>query len=134
MKTRYTVDVLRSGQPRAYADTERECLITVETEDYRTHEMKPWVLYGDVESRIVREEADRAAGRMSGGQPPEVLRKQQRDWALKIVRTLFQDFREENDDDGRTGMGAHFYPTLRSLKINHEDGTIRAFIVESYTG
>lgn len=131
--TRYTVETLRSGQPRAYADTEREYLITVESTTFGKEGMHPWLMHGDVEKTIKREEADRAAGRMFGGIPPDELRKQQREWALGLVRSLCQRFREKTDDDGRTGMEAAFYPTLKSLVIDHKVGTIRAFIVEMYT-
>lgn len=49
-KTQYTVDVLRSGQPRAYADTERDFLITVTHTHWQTKETAPWVFLGDVEA------------------------------------------------------------------------------------
>jgi hypothetical protein len=70
---------------------------------------------------------------MSGGFPAAELRSQQVAWAKKIVRALCQDFREKDDQDGKTGMEAYFYPTLKSLTIDHRAGTIRAFIVEPYT-
>jgi hypothetical protein len=133
MTTRYTVEILRNGQPRPYADTEREYLITVEAEVYGKEGLYPWVMLEDVEKTIKHEEADRAAGRMFGGYPPDALRKQQRDWALKLVRALCQGFREKGDDDGKIGMEAHFAPTLRLLKIDHVTGTIRALIIEPYT-
>lgn len=131
--TQYSVEILRSGQPRAYADTEREYLITVQSTQYGKEGLQPWVLYGNVEARIKREEADRKAGRMSGGESPEKIRRTQREWGKKIVRSLCQNFREKDDDDGRTGMEAHFYPTLQSLKIDPKTGTIHAFIIEPYT-
>ena len=104
-KTTYEVQVLRSGQPRAYADTEREYLITV------LRDGKPWLMHQDVPS----------------------IRPQTVDWAKAIVRALCQPFRETGDDDGREGMEAHFYPTLKSLSLNSEAGTIRALIIEPYT-
>lgn len=131
--TRYTVEILRSGQPRAYADTEREYLITVEGTKWGEEGLGPWVLCGDVEATIKREEADRAAGRLFGGYPPAELRAMQRKWAIGLVRSLCQHFREKNDNDGKTGMEAHFYPTLKSLTIDHKAGTVRAFIVEPFT-
>ncbi len=131
--TSYTVDTLRSGQPRAYADTEREYLITVQSTQYGKDGLHPWLMYGDVETQIKRDEKDRAEGRMFGGESPEKLRNNQREWAKKIVRALCQNFREKDDDDGRTGMEAHFYPTLQSLKTDPKAGTIRAFIIEPYT-
>lgn len=129
----YSVKTIRSGQPRAYADTEREYLITVKGERYGKEGLHPWLMHGDVEARIQREEADRAAGRMSGGYPPDELRKQQREWAKGIVRALCQNFREKDDEDGRTGMEAHFYPTLKWMKLDPAAGTIHVFIVEPYT-
>lgn len=132
-QTTYSVDTIRSGQPRPYADTIREYLITVKSSQYGKEGLHPWLMHGDVEKRIKREEADRAAGRMSGGSPPEKLRAEQRDWAKSLVTTLCQRFREKNDDDGRTGIEAHFYPTLQSLKLDPAAGTIRAVIVEPFT-
>lgn len=133
-ETTYSVDTLRSGQPRPYADTEREYLITVKSAGYgKDAAPKPWLMYGDIEAQIVLEEAARKAGTMSGGMSPDQLRKGQRDWAKKIVRALCQNFREKDDDDGRKDMSAFFYPTLRSLTLDAKAGTIRAFIIEPYT-
>lgn len=133
MSIRYTVTTLRSGQPRAYADTEREYLVTVERSHTNDAPFVPWLMGGDVEANIKRDAALRAEGRMFGGYSPDETRKAQRDWAKKIVRALCQDFREASDEDGRTGMEAHFYPTLKSLTVDAKAGTIRAFIVEPYT-
>lgn len=129
----YSKKVLRSGQPRPYADTEREYLITVSATQYGKEGLHPWLMHGDVEVRIKQDEALRAAGRMSGGYPPDQLRTEQREWAKKIVRALCQNFREKDDDDGRTGMAAHFYPTLKWLKLDPKAGTIHAFIIEPFT-
>ncbi len=131
--TEYSKQTIRSGQPRPYADTEREYLISVKATQHGEDGLRPWLMHGDVETRIQREEADRAAGRMMGGESPDTLRKQQREWAKKIVRALCQNFREKDDDDGRKDMEAHFYPTLRWLKLDPKAGTIHAFIVEPYT-
>lgn len=136
MKTHYTVDILRSGQPRPYADTEREYLITVLAESTYGPDkgtMKPWLMYGDLETRIKTEEQMRAKGTMHGGESPDQLRTNQRDWAKKIIRGLCQNFREAKDEDGRTGMDAAFYPTLTKLTLDARAGTIRAFIIEAYT-
>lgn len=133
MTTRYTIEVLRSGQPRPYADTEREYLITCEATGYGGTGFNPYISHGDVEAMIAQQEADRASGRMAGGYPPDALRKQQRDWALNLVRALCQNFRERGDDDGKIGMDAHFFPTLKNLTIDHKAGTVRAFIVEPFT-
>jgi hypothetical protein len=135
-QTKYTVTILRAGQPRPYADSEYEYLITVENlETYGRDQgkMKPWLMLGDVEARILKEEAWRKAGTMSGGYGPEELRKQQRDWAKKIITALCQSFREPNDDDGKTGADAHFAPTLKRLTLDPKAGTIRALIVCAYT-
>lgn len=132
---RYTVETITAGQQRAYGDSEYRCLITVESTRYGKDGLHPWVLHGDVEARIRKDEADRAAGRMSGGQSPEQLRKEQRDWAKKMVKALFHGFREKGDDDGiKEGtMEAAFAPTLKSLEIDHKAGTIRAFVNCTYT-
>lgn len=129
----YSVETLRSGQPRAYADTLREYLITVKREQYGKDGMHPWVLHGDVEAKIKRDEAARKAKTMFGGYSPEQLRAAQQEWAKKIIRALCQNFREEGDDDGREGMEAHFYPTLNSLVVNHNAGTIKVLIIEPFT-
>lgn len=131
--TRYTVDVLRSGQPRAYADTENEYLITVEATRWNEEGFHPWVHGGDIETQIKREETERAAGRMFGGHQPDEMRAIQRNWAVGLVRVLCQNFREPNDKDGRTGMDAHFFPTLKKLIIDHKAGTVRALIIEPFT-
>jgi hypothetical protein len=135
MTTSYSVETLRSGQSRPYGDTEREYLITVLSSDFagKDGEPKPWLMYGDVESRITSEEALRKAGKMSGGMSPDQLRKGQRDWAKGIVRALCQNFREKGDDDGRKDMDAHFYPTLKFLRLDGRTGTIHVFIIEPYT-
>ena len=134
MTTRYTVEILRSGQPRPYAATEHEYLVKVESSGWSNDgSMKPWLMCGDLDKRIAQEESDRKSGRMSGGDSPDELRKMQRDWALKIVRSLCQNFREKTDEDGRTGMDAAFYPTLKSLSIDQKKAEIRVFITEEYT-
>lgn len=128
----YSVATLRSGQPRAYADTEREYKITVTRQNGKGR-AEPWLMHGDVEKRITEEEALRKAGKMYGGVQPDDLRRQQAEWAKMMVRALCQNFREKGDNDGRTGMEAHFYPTLKSLKLDAKEGTIHAFIVEPFT-
>lgn len=133
MTERYTVETLRSGQPRAYADTEREYLISVEWKGYADKNLRPGFPGGNLDKLIAREESARAEGRMHGGYSPAEHRKQRRDWALKVLRSLCQNFREKDDDDGRTGMDAHFYPTLRSLALDENAGTIRALIIEPFT-
>jgi len=135
---RYQVETLRSGQPAPYADTEREYRITVERMcEYGADrgQWKPWLMGGDVESIIRHEEKLRADGLMGGGDSPESKRKFQRDWCLKIIRALCQNFREKGDNDGKTEgtMEAHFYPTLKSLKIDGKAGTIHVLIIEPFT-
>lgn len=132
-ETVYSVEVLRSGQPRPYADTEREYLITIKSTRWGEEGFYPYVAFGDVEDQIKRDEKARAEGTLYGGMKPDDLRKHQRDWALRIVRALCQNFREKGDEDGRTGMDAYFYPTLQSLKIDPVAGTVRAFIIEPFT-
>ncbi len=136
MKVNYEVTTLRAGQPRAYADSEYEYVIKITSEDqYGPNKgaMSPYIYYGDIEERIKREESQRKAGTMIGGYSPDKLRKEQRDWAKKVVASLCRKFREPNDDDGRTGMEAYFYPTLKSLTLNHAKGEIRVLIIEPYT-
>jgi hypothetical protein len=107
---RYTVETIRSGQPRPYADTEREYRIFVEVKPQYAPEPKefqPWLQGGDV--------------------------TEQRLWAKRVIRALCCDFREADDKDGRTGMEAAFYPTLKVLELNPAQGTIHCLIVEAYT-
>ena len=56
-----------------------------------------------------------------------------REWAKRIVDALCYHFREVGDDDGLTGMDAHFYPTLEKLEIDHERGEIHVVIEQPYT-
>jgi hypothetical protein len=129
-ETSYLVECLRSGQPRPYADHANEYLITIRQGVHNQPDKpKPWVLMGDVEGTIRREEAARAAGTMSGGYLPEDLRKQQTDWAKALVRALCHDFKEKGDE-GRDWASW----TLASLKIDPHAGTIRALITAEYTG
>lgn len=131
----YSVETLRSGQPRAYADTENEYLITMKSTSYGKDGLHPWLQYGDVEAMDAADEVNRKAGRMSGGLPPGQRHKEQQVWAKRLVRALCQNFRERGDDDGKVEgtMDAHFYPTLKSLTLDPKAGTVRAFIVEAYT-
>ena len=132
--TKYTVETLRAGQPKPYADSEYEYLVKVESSGWsKDGTMKPWLMCGNLDKIIPQQEADRKSGRMIGGPSPENQRKMQRDWALKLVKVLCHNFREVNDDDGRTGMEAAFYPTLERLTIDQAKAEIRALITEEYT-
>lgn len=42
MKTRYTVEVLASGQPRPYADSRQHVRVIFEIVSYKTGEWEPW--------------------------------------------------------------------------------------------
>jgi hypothetical protein len=130
--TRFTVTGLRSGQPRAYADTIREYLVSVETMSGSgttgtASTYQPWLMYGDIDATVAADSLHRPASTWDD------WRRAQREWAKTIVRALCQDFRESSDQDGRTGMEAHVYPTLKSLVLDLAAGTIRALIVEPYT-
>lgn len=87
----------------------------------------PWMQGGDIEETVRSDELKRPSSIWDGEH------KRQRDWAKSVVRAICQHFREAGDDDGRTGMDAHFYPTLKSLVIDPKAGTIRAFIIEPFT-
>lgn len=132
----YMVETIRAGQPRPYADTEDECRITIkQMAEWGPNkgEMVPWVAYGDVEEHIRRDEADRAAGRLLGGEASDEIRKRQKEWAKRIVRTLFKEFREAGDDDGVKGPGAYFFPTLKWIRVDASKGQITALIVTPYS-
>jgi len=132
-KTRYEVIELQAGQPRAYADTEYEYLIKIVRTGWGTNAgiFEPWTLFGGVEARVKQDDAMRLAG-TGGRMSVDEMNEGQRDWAKKIVRALCRNFREHGDDDGMTGMDAHFYPTLKRLDIDAAKGEIRALIVEAY--
>lgn len=102
MTTRYTVKTIRSGQPRAYADSEYECLITVEIET--AEGFKPWI----------------------PGFRPEYLQE----WAKQVVKSLFRRFSEPGD--ALQGMDAMMAAKLESISIDADAGTIRAVIREPY--
>lgn len=125
--TRYTVTTLRSGQPRPYADTEHEYLVTIESASSEAVPMSPWIPGGDVEARIRKEACLESSGEA------DALRIRQTLWAKAVVRALCRNFRETGDNDGLNGMAAHFAPTLKTLTINYAKGEIRALIVEAYT-
>lgn len=111
----YAVTTLRSGEqvenyaPHVYAFT-----VKVEKDG------KPYLPYQTAVIKNLR-------------YPNDALEGMQRDWAKRIVRALCHQFREVGDDDGRTGMDAHFYPTLEKLEIDHERGEIHVVIEEPYT-
>lgn len=44
MKTRFTIDCIRGGQPRPYADSEYEYVLTLESTSWKAgdNEFKPW--------------------------------------------------------------------------------------------
>lgn len=129
-ETSYLVDCLRSGQPRPYADHANEYLITIRQGVHGKPEApEPWVLMGDVEGTIRRDEAMRAAGTMFGGDTPDGLRKQQLDWAKALVRALCHDFKEKGDEGHNWASW-----TLARLTIDPHAGTIRALITAEYTG
>jgi len=134
VKKVYKVETIRAGQPRAYADHIYEYVITIYSESYtKDKTMAPWVMYGDVEASIKKDQELRAKGLMYGGTDPDKMRKNQRDWAKGLVRALCHEFREKNDEDGRKGLEAHFYPTLQSLVIDPTAGTIRVVIIDPFT-
>ena len=54
-----------------------------------------------------------------------------RAWAKGIVQAARQ-CRERGDNDGRTGLDAHFYPTLSDLAIDKAKGEINFTITEAY--
>lgn len=104
--TRYTVQVLHAGQREPYGDSEYEYTIRVE----RT------ITHGKcIEPGFPTSE------------PGEL-----RAWAKKLIRALCQDFRETGDNDGREGMEAYFYPTLKMLDLNRSTGVIHVLIIERY--
>jgi hypothetical protein len=130
MTTRFTVAVLRSGQPRPYADTIRDYLVSIErlpTWGKEPRAWEPWLMYGDIDATAATDSLKRPSSTWDD------RRRQQRDWAKTIVRALCQDFREAGDADGRIGLNAHFYPTLKSIVLDPKAGTIRALIVEPFT-
>lgn len=111
----YAVTTLRSGeQAENYAPHVWEYRVKVEKDG------KPYLPYA-------------TEGIKKLGYPGDAIAAMQRDWAKRIVRGLCCNFREAGDNDGRTGMDAHFYPTLEKLEIDHERGEIHVVIEQPYT-
>lgn len=118
---RYSVKIIRSGQPRAYADTEREYLIFFER--YQEWGLPP---KKDTWSPAV-------PGIFGGiavdenGVPTDSNARQQLD---KLVKALTQRYFRREDNDPNAGWHS---PFLKWMKVNKEEGTIHIFITEEYT-
>ena len=112
--TRYTVDVVRSGQPRAYADTEHEYIVHVEQNraGWKTpgspDDWHPW-LY--------------PAGTDDAG------KKWFQNWCDTVVKAVCQNFYRKSDEPGADWAS----PILRWMRVDHAEGTIHAYITEAYT-
>lgn len=138
-QVRYTVEHIRSGQSRPYADTVNEYLIHVEailgfgkTKEEREN-WHPWLLCGDLDAQKQKEIEDTRAGRIRItriGHTQESYYAEQKAyqvaWAKKIVKALCQDFCE-----GKEGGWAS--PKLQTLSLDVKAGTIRVVIREAYT-
>ena len=113
-QTRYTVEVVRSGQPRAYADTEHEYIVHIEqnkscwAKPGTPEDWRPW-LYPE------------------GNDDPG--KKWFQNWCDKIVKTLCQNFYRKVGEDGSDWAS----PILKWMRFDHAKGTIHVFITESYT-
>jgi len=114
-QTRYTVEVVRSGQPRAYADTEREFIVHVEQNKAAwkapgsPEEWHPWLYPKDSD--------------------PAGSNKYFNDWCDKIVKAVCQNFFRSS-----TELGADWAsPILKWMRVDHAKGTIHVFIIEAYT-
>ena len=104
---RYSIEVLRSGQPRPYADTERE--YKVYGEQYRTWGAKPedrnkwypWI-------PVVRQEQE----------------------YFPLLRLLTGcNFYGSSDEEGANWAS----PMLQWMKVDKEKGVIHFFVKEAYT-
>ena len=118
-KLRFTVETVRSGQPRPYADTEREYIVTVEREieqwmrhdkykDTKVGEWHPW-LYGSAEDSAGKKWFD--------------------DWCDRIVKALCQNFYRSVDEPGADWASS----MLKWMRVDRDKGTIHVFITEAYT-
>ncbi len=111
---RFTVDIVRSGQPRAYADTEHEYIVHVEQnkaawlKPESPEDWQPW-LYPE--------------GNDERG------KKWFQDWCDTVVKALCQKFYRTTHDDGADWAS----PMLKWMRVDHEKGTIHVFITEAYT-
>jgi hypothetical protein len=111
--TRFTVTTIRSGQPRPYADTEREYLIQVEasfqirkTDPPEGTEWKPWLI---------------------GGPTPDPVWFQK--WCDNVVKGVCQNFYRAPDEPGCDWAS----PMLKWMRTDYIKGTIHVFITECYT-
>lgn len=118
---RYSVQVLRSGQPRPYANTEREFKIYCER--YQGYGLPPdkdkWHPF--YPPGTAGNEVD------SNGVPTN---KYNRDLLDRFVKGVTQNYYREEDNDPAANWAS---PFLKWMRINREAGTIHLFITEEYT-
>lgn len=140
MQTRYTVEVLHSGQDRPYANTVNEYRVTCEM--FRTwglpperDKWHPWLMFGDIDATKAKEIQDERSGRCivsrSGTTRDEYFageKRRQLEWAKKIVKTLCQNFFEQGEDGANWAS-----PMLNFIHLDAKAGTINARITEAYT-
>ena len=117
---RYSVMVIRSGQPRPYANTEREYKIYCER--YQNwglapdkDKWHPWVpgIFGGIECD-------------SNGVPTDLHERAKIDMLAKALTQRY--FRDRDDPQANWAS-----PFLQWMKIDVKAGTIHFFITEEYT-
>ena len=110
----YSVTVIRSGQPRPYADTEHEYLIKGEYFNrYAAPQQRTeWLPFSHQSAGV-------------DGVPSE---KYELDACDRFVQGLVGKYYRHTDE----GYG-WFEPTLEWMKIDHKAGTIHLLISEAYT-
>jgi len=118
-KVRFTAETIKSGQPRPYADTEREYVVTVEREVQRwmQHDKYKGTKVGEWIPWLYPEGTD------------DNGKKWFQNWCDMVVKATCQNFYRKMDDPGACWAS----PILKWMRIDHEKGTIRVFITEAYT-
>lgn len=96
MKYRFTIEVLRSGQPRPYADTEHVARVTFEHTDWKTPRgpFEPWYMTEDIAQDYLS---------IPGSGYVRATRKETKDWYstyLDYVRPLDAKSASEVIDGG----------------------------------
>src|ERR1700680_2092133 len=100
----YTIETIKDGQqPKPYAPHQWEYLITRKETQFGKEGLFPNL--------------------PAWGNDEEL-----KGWAKKLVKAICINFRERNDNDGKTGMDAEFFPTLESIECDREAGSIRVKI------
>jgi hypothetical protein len=117
--SRFSVQVLRSGQPRAYADTEREYKVLCERwQDWGKAEEQGWKPSIPLHMNGLKCDEN--------GVPTDPHARETID---NIVRGTCQRFWRSASEPGATWA----HPILKWMKVDSKAGIIHVLIIEAYT-